>query len=156
MYLRSLYDPFASECLVDFSLEEFTSVDGGDAFFLPFLQSQHKLEDLAYESWGKYKKYGNRNNAKKEWDSLKRHFINEYGLAVYESPKGLKFYLKSRLTPDAEKARQNVTQHITRAIKDIENKIPSLADHFKKHIEKGRKCLYRSDPDNPIDIRWQK
>lgn len=114
------------------------------------------LEKIAYESWGKYKKYGNKNNAKKEWDSLKRHFINEYGFAVYESPKGLKFYPKNRLNPDAEKARHLVGKHILRTIKDIENEIPSLADHLKKHIKKGWKCIYISNPDNPIewDIRW--
>ena len=113
-------------------------------------EEKDKLEYWANEIWERHQKDSN-----KQWGDLKRHFLNEYGIGIYESKKGLKFYQKARLKEYAEKARVNVAHQISKAIKDIENKLPGLGRHLRKQIEKGAKCIYRVDADDPItwDIR---
>jgi hypothetical protein len=75
---------------------------------------------------------------------------------VSASKKGLSFKLKTRLKPEFEKARSNVTKHIKSAIKGIEKIIPPLSGHLKNAIATGAKCCYRPDPNNPIEwtILW--
>jgi hypothetical protein len=87
---------------------------------------------------------------KKDWEVAKRHFLNEYGFFIYESRKGLKFYKKARLNKDIEKARVNVSQNISKTVKDIETELPALGRHLRKQIDKGAKCIYRADADDPI------
>ena len=72
------------------------------------------------------------------------------------SPKGIKFAKMHRLGPEAEKVRKNVSNQISAARADIEKEIPSLAEHLNRHIETGKKCIYRPDESNPIDwyIIW--
>ena len=80
---------------------------------------------------------------------------NEYSIKIYASKKGLKFYPKARINKDAEKARVNVAQNISKAIKHIDKKLPALGRHLRKQLDRGAKCIYRADPDDPTtwDIR---
>lgn len=116
-------------------------------------EERTKLEDLAYETWDGYKSSigsPTQKEQEKNWEAAKRHFRNEYDLFIYESKKGLKFYKKARLKKDIEKARVNVSQNISKAIKDIETELPALGRHLRNQIDKGAKCIYRADADDPI------
>lgn len=117
------------------------------------IEEKKKLEDWAYEIWERLQKsIGSltQKTAEKNWQNLKNHFFNEYGIKIDDSKKGLKFYEKARLSKDFEKARVNVAQNISKAIRDIETNLPALGRHLRKQIDKGAKCIYRSDADDPI------
>jgi hypothetical protein len=115
-------------------------------------EDNNRLEEQAFNFWERYKKYGKKHNAEKNWIDLKRHLRNAYGVEVYESRNEPRFYLRNRLNNDAEKARQNVAKYIKRAIKDIQNAIPPLGRHLEKHISTGAKCSYHPDLDD--QIKW--
>jgi hypothetical protein len=94
--------------------------------------------------------------AQTDWESCKNIAQNEYGIVINDSGKSLKFFKKEKLIKDFDKPRSNVTKQISAAIKDLENKLPSLAEHLKKHIPKGAKRIYHIDQNNLINwnIRW--
>jgi hypothetical protein len=118
------------------------------------------IENVAYATWERTRDSSlspsMKENAKKEWDRVRGHLLNEHGVMVAASKKGLSFKLKVRLKPEFEKARSNVTKHIKSAIKGIEKIIPSLSGHLNNAIDTGAKCCYRPDPSNPIkwSILW--
>ncbi len=59
-----------------------------------------------------------------------------------------------KMNPEEEKARVNVKNHIDRAIKKLEKAgLKKLASHLADRLDKGVKCIYKSDPANPVD--WQ-
>ena len=94
--------------------------------------------------------------AQADWENCKNIAQNEYGTVVDDSGKKLKFFKKEKLIKDFDKPRSNVTKQISAAIKDLEEKLPSLAEHLKKHIPKGAKRIYYTDQENPMNwnIRW--
>lgn len=118
------------------------------------------MENVAYATWERARDLSlspsMKEKAKKEWDRVRGYLWNEHGVIVSESKKGLSFKLKTRLKPEFEKARSNVTKHINSAIKGIEKIIPLLSGHLKNAIATGAKCCYRPDPNNPIEwtILW--
>jgi hypothetical protein len=121
-------------------------------------EERDRLEDRAHHIWNSYQSgigSSKENEYRKNWEAVKRHFRNEYGIRIYASEKGLQFSQKARLSKDTEKARVNVAQNIMKAIKDIEKKLPALGRHLRKQLDKGAKCIYHVDPDDPItwDIR---
>jgi hypothetical protein len=113
------------------------------------------LEDTIFKMWANYKQsigVTTEKGHEKKWKSAKRHLLNEYGITIYENEKGLKFYYRPRLSPDKEKSRVNVSQNISNAIRDIEDKLPLLGKHLQKQINKGAKCIYHVDAADPI--KW--
>ena len=114
------------------------------------------LEEQAYKSWEKLrqssKNTSNYHEAEKEWNNLKRHFLNEYGVAIMQSAKGLNFEFHNRLHIDAEKQRQLAQKQIRAAINDFEKPMPALYSHLDRLIDTGAKCIYHIDKENPI--KW--
>jgi hypothetical protein len=50
----------------------------------------------------------------------------------------------------------NVKKQITNGINDISEKIYSLATYLKNHINTGKKCVYRPDPnEEEWAIYWE-
>jgi hypothetical protein len=102
---------------------------------------KNKIEDITYDLWSKMNdssiSTNQKNELEKQWDNLKRHFSNDYGIYIKSSKKGPKFKYRARLNKDAEKARINVTLQIRKAIEDIEEKIPKLAKHLRRYIQTG-------------------
>jgi hypothetical protein len=124
-------------------------------------EEKSRLEDVAHNQWGaliKAKKLGGEKLeiTQNEWDKMARHLLREYGVSVYPSNKGPKFNYKPRWKNNIEKARILVKTHIGKAIKDLRPKIPSLAEHLYRHIHTGGTCVYRPDPNDPIEwvIHW--
>jgi hypothetical protein len=118
-------------------------------------EERDRLDSQLHEVWDRYQlSIGSPNETehKKKWDAAKRHLLNEYGIAIHESKKGFKVHQKARLNRDAEKSRINVSQQISNAIRDIENKLPDLGRHLRKQIDRGTKCIYDADADDPI--KW--
>lgn len=123
-------------------------------------EEKENLENMAYDAWEKAKnpQIGKhlKDKAINEWESVKSHLFNEYGIIVFSSDRGLSFRIKRRLKKDFEKARSNVTKHIKTAIKTIGKTIPSLSTHLKNTMRTGATCCYQPDPSNPIEwtIIW--
>jgi hypothetical protein len=53
----------------------------------------------------------------------------------------------------AQRARSTVTQRIRAAIQRISTHSPALADHLTNRVKTGTFCVYRPDPNRPID--WE-
>jgi hypothetical protein len=121
------------------------------------------LENVVFDLWERLKASKasedrqKRLEAENEWSSIKKLFIQEYGIQITESKKyGLSFTLRPRLKKEAEKARSNVTKNITNALKSIKKEIPALFNHLHECIETGKTCSYNPRLDRVIDwhIRW--
>jgi hypothetical protein len=123
-------------------------------------EEKENLENMAYDIWEKTKNASlgkhQKDAAINEWERVKSHLLNEYGIMVFSSDKGLSFKIKLRLKKNSEKARSNVTKHIKNAIKSIGKAIPSLSTYLKNTLRTGATCCYRPDPNNPIEwtILW--
>ena len=119
---------------------------------------KNNLEKIAHEIWDDYKNNPDDKDIREKWLHTKRYMANENGIIIHESKEGLKFDRKTRRLnhSENEKARLNVFKHISNAIKDIGEKnkgnMPDLSKHLKKNIDTGIKCIYKSDPINPI--KW--
>jgi hypothetical protein len=133
--------------LKDIEIEELSDTD------------KEGLENRAYEAWSaitKAKKSNDIEQIKKkqeEFEIVKNHFSNEYGLKVLSSSKGLKFLIvRSKASQDVDKIRSNVTKNIRNAIKkDIEPNFPQLAVHLNQSISTGLTCKYNPNPH----INWE-
>ena len=83
---------------------------------------------------------------------------NEYKIAVKETTNSLKFiestYSGIQISQGTENARTNIQKRIKRALKEIEKKLPALAQHLEKPtLSTGCKCIYNPLPnDSPM---WQ-
>jgi uncharacterized protein (UPF0262 family) len=75
-----------------------------------------RIEDIINDSWANMNDCSISTNQKKEsekqWDNLKKHMSNVYGIFIISSKKGPIFKYKARLKEDAEKIRINVTIQI--------------------------------------------
>jgi hypothetical protein len=100
----------------------------------------------------------------KNWDdetkrpSIQGHLFNEYGVQVFSNSKGEPvFRYNTRLNADAEKARVNVTKHISKALNDLKDKFPTIYDHLKNRIHTDKTCRYEvSEADDPgWNIQWK-
>ena len=111
-------------------------------------EDKSKLEDTAKKLW-KSSKSGNKVDIER-WEECRRFFDREYGLFVYEtkSKNELKFILKSRLMPDAERERKNISRAISTAISRIKaSNCSDLAVFLsnKARLHKGNYFCYNSD-----------
>ena len=121
-------------------------------------EERTSFEAVAYNIWGKYRDSLERNStleaeeAKGEWEAVKKYLLNEYGIVVTSSNRGLFFRINARLREEIERARSNVTKNIKNGISNIGKQIPSLETHLTNAIHTGAKCSYR--PDSMIPIQW--
>jgi len=121
--------------------------------------SDNEKEDfqkLIYKCWNN--RIQKKPNSKEDWESVKKHLFNEYGIKIRFKKEGPKFKLHKRLKPDAEKARTSVTKNIRNALKDIEEKMPTLYEHLKNRIKTDKTCRYEieSSESTQWHIEWNK
>ena len=137
--------------LVDLSIENLSK------------DEKDKLEDAVYKAWEALNDSEFKDNrqkklkAEKEWSGIKKFLLQEYGVQVTESQKyGLSFTLRPRLMKEAEKARTNVTKHISNALKSIKKEIPSCYYHLRECIETGKICKYNPRLEQVVEwhIHW--
>jgi len=140
------------------------SIDGqdGESFTLSDMpiekleeHDKHKLEQIVmdlHEKMISKKKNGTEDELRKateDFEKVKMHLSNEYGLEVRVTSKGPRFIPHTRLTNDAEKIRVAVRKQIVAGIKRIRQSNKSLAAHLKMSIITGAECMYRPDPSHP-------
>lgn len=96
-------------------------------------------------------------DAEKELERLRKHLLNEHGMATRFSKKGkLHYSQKGKLSEEIERMHDKVSTNISNTLKeDIGEKIPTLYSHFKEYIKiTGVKCVYEGGEDWHID--WGK
>ncbi len=98
-----------------------------------------------------------KSDTREEWENLKKHLLNNYGLEVGLS-KDNKPNIKKhrRLKPEVEKVRQNIKNQINKGYRYIAKSFPALSSYLKDHISRGVHCVYTPDNNDPIkwDIFW--
>jgi len=123
-------------------------------------ENKRYLEDslrYLYDELNSAKKNGDEEEikkAKKNFEEVKGHLLNEYGIFSRESSKNkIIFKYKSRLASDFERIRTRVTKNINNARNEIKEKnMPELYKHLKIDLKTGMKCIY--DPDKESSIEW--
>lgn len=127
-----------------------------------YQDEKEKLENIIIDCWERKAEYPDDTATQEKWINTKKFLLKEYGIIVFDSKKGPKFKIQDRFVGhiNNENARTNVAHQIRVALKNIKDHkkcgMPDLAAYLDKNIKRGMKCVYRLDPDDPIDwvIIW--
>lgn len=106
-------------------------------------EDKQRIENMVYNAWERSK--SGKAEDVEVFEKCKKYVEMEHGIFIIKKRGDIKFTLRKRLKPNAERVRKNITKNIKTAINRIEADGRELATFLSKCIHTGNSFHYTPD-----------